>query len=180
MTRGNRVVQQKIFLKDEGTSHNKNRTIASWHNNRGSLSKDTISSQAKPNKISAIATRTTSHTVTHVTHISLVHCPKEGLDFILSHLSEPIWPRTVSTKATDGRQVIVNSHEEALAYFKAANYLDCRINAYPFWRPSILSDFLGIKNTVPPNFIMIDLDLSNFNGEANTIRTTLRKTLKIT
>lgn len=119
----------------------------------------------------------TCHTVTHVTQISSVHCPTEGLDFILSHLSEPMWPRTVSTKATDGRQVIVNSKEEALAYFNAANYLDCRISAYPYWRPSILSNFVGTKNTIPPNLIMIDLDLSNFNDEGNAIKGALRKTL---
>ena len=34
------------------------------------------------------------------------------------------WPRIISTKATGGTQVIVNSKEEALAHFKAANYLD--------------------------------------------------------
>ena len=136
------------------------------------------SSQRISNEISPIAIRTTRHTVTHVTQISPVHCPRKGLDFILSHLQEPIWPRTVSTKATGGRQIIVNSKDEALAYFKAANYFDCRISAYPFWRPSTLSDFVGIRNTIPPSFVMIDLDLSNFNDKVNTIKTTLRKTLQ--
>ena len=89
-----------------------------------------------------------------------------------------MWPRTISTNTTDGRQVIVNSGEEALAYFKAANYYDSRISAYPYWRSSTLSDFVGIKNTIPPNLIMIDIDLSNSNDEANVIKTTLRKTLR--
>ena len=163
------MYNRKIFLKCGGTSNN---------NSSKSCSNDTNSSQTIEGKISAIGARNTRHTVTHVTQISLGHCPSEGLNFILSHLSEPVWPRTVSTNATGGRQVIVNSREEALAYFKAANYFDCRISAYPYWRSSTLSDFVGIKNTIPPNLVMIDLDLPNFNGEFNTIKGTLRKILQ--
>ena len=142
-----------------------------------------ISSQAAAvaNNISPEGATNPCHTVTHVilvTQISPDHRSNKGLDFILSHLQEPMWPRTISTKATDGRQVIVNNKEEALAYFSAANYFDCRISAYPYWRSSILSDFVGLRNAIPPNFIMIDLDLSNFNHESNTIKVTLRKTLK--
>ena len=94
------------------------------------------------------------------------------LDYILSHFKtddkeeegQPrLWPRTISTKATQGRQVIVNSQQEALAYFKAANYFDCRISAYPYWRPSIVSSFAGIKNPIAPDLIMIDLDRSISN-----------------
>src|SRR5215207_2674486 len=57
---------------------------------------------------------------------------KTGLADILSHFHEQDrWPRTISTKATEGRQVVVDTEEEALAWFKAANYFDCRISAYP-------------------------------------------------
>ena len=55
---------------------------------------------------------------------------EEGLVFILGHFSEPIFPRTISTAATYGAQVLVYSKEEALARFEAANLLDCRINAF--------------------------------------------------
>jgi hypothetical protein len=142
-----------------------------------------INSQAAAvaNNISPAGATNPCHTVTLVTLVTQIspdHRSNKGLDFILSHLQEPMWPRTISTKATDGRQVIVNNKEEALAYFKAANYSDCRISAYPYWRPSILSDFVGTKNTIPPNLIMIDLDKSNFNHESNTIKATLRKTLQ--
>jgi hypothetical protein len=163
------VYNRKIFPKCGVTSNN---------NSSNNCSNDANSNQTIEGKISAIGTRNTCHTVTHVTQISLGHCPSEGLNFILSHLREPIWPRTVSTNATGGRQVIVNSKEEVLAYFKAANYFDCRISAYPYWRSSTLSDFVGIKNTIPPNLVMIDLDLPNFNGEFNTIKGTLRKILQ--
>jgi hypothetical protein len=133
------------------------------------------------NNISSTSTMNPCHTVTHVIHdihVSSGCFSNEGLDFIISHLQEPMWPRTISTKATYGRQVTVNSREEALAYFKAANHLDCRINAYPYWRPSTLSDFIGVKNTIPPSLLMIDLDLSDFNGEANIIKAALRKILR--
>lgn len=56
---------------------------------------------------------------------------KEGLDFILTHFKEG-FPRTISTKTTEGRQVVVYNKDEALAMFKAANYLDCKINAYVY------------------------------------------------
>jgi len=83
---------------------------------------------------------------------------RKGLDYILSHFEHQtqIWPRTVSTKATEGRQTIAYSNEEALTRFKLANFMDCRISAYPYWRSSITSNFIGIRNAIAPNFIMID------------------------
>ena len=44
---------------------------------------------------------------------------KDGLDFILSHFMEG-FPRTISTKTTEGRQIVVYSKEEALARFKSS------------------------------------------------------------
>jgi Primase X len=70
-----------------------------------------------------------------------------GLDFILGHFTAFPFPRAISTKTTEGRQVWVNNRAEALARFKQANYLDCRINAYSN------HDIRG-----NPNFIFIDLD----------------------
>jgi hypothetical protein len=89
---------------------------------------------------------------------------EEGLDFILSHFKEG-FPRTISTKATEGRQVV---KYEALAMFKAANHLDCKINAYPRF-----VEWKGI-NRQPPNFIFIDLD----QGRFKFIDKVLDKTLK--
>jgi hypothetical protein len=83
-----------------------------------------------------------------------------GLEFILSHLNKPNWPRTISTKLTEGRQFIVHSRLEALSYFKDSNFLDCRIGAY---KPG--------SRTI--DFIMIDIDRSNFKSkqELNTVKT---------
>jgi hypothetical protein len=84
---------------------------------------------------------------------------QNGLDFILTHFEAPIWPRTISTYTTQGRQILVYNREEAFARFKQSNFLDCRINAYP--------DYTGFGqlNRQPPNFIFIDLDSSSFRTE---------------
>lgn len=55
----------------------------------------------------------------------------QGLDFILSHFQESLWPRAISTHLTEGRQILVFNKEEAVARFKQSNFLDCRISAYP-------------------------------------------------
>jgi len=73
-----------------------------------------------------------------------------GLDFVLRHFSATAFPRTISTKTTNGRQILVNSKAQALARFKQANYIDCRINAYS--NHDIHGD---------PNFIFLDVDSPN-------------------
>ena len=83
---------------------------------------------------------------------------EEGVDFILSHLGEPVWPRTTFTK-TLGKQYTVYSREEALARFKQSNLLDCRINAYSDYIP-----YRGI-NRQAPDFIFIDIDRSMFRTD---------------
>jgi hypothetical protein len=78
------------------------------------------------------------------------------LEFILKHLDAPLWPRTISTKTSEGRQIVVNSKQEALARFKQSNYTDCRINAFPSYienRGKIIQ---------PSDFIFIDIDQQQF------------------
>jgi hypothetical protein len=84
---------------------------------------------------------------------------KDGLDFLLTHFQEPIWPRTISTRTTDKKQILVYSKQEALARFTQANWQDCRTSAYPSY-----TEYKGI-NRQAPNFIFIDLDRSTFNTE---------------
>ena len=95
----------------------------------------------------------------------------EDLDFILCHFQGQTWPRTISTTATYGAQVLVFSIEEAAQKFAAANMLDCRINAYPAY-----TQYKGI-NRQAPNFIFIDLDRCNFTTE-RALRLALDRTLK--
>ena len=94
---------------------------------------------------------------------------QDGLDFILSHFQEPLFPRKIMTKKL-GYQVEVFSKEEALEYFKSSNYEDCRINAYPSF-----TEYHGINRT-PISFLMVDLDLKE-KGKAVLDRV-LNKTLQ--
>jgi hypothetical protein len=55
---------------------------------------------------------------------------QSGLEFILSHLSRPNFPRNIMTHRL-GRQILVHSVEEAMRYYKGSEFLDCRISAYP-------------------------------------------------
>jgi hypothetical protein len=81
----------------------------------------------------------------------------ENIDFILCHLSNPLFPRTIMTRALGHQKEVLNA-DEALTHFKASNYQDCRINAYPSY-----TDYRGI-NLIAPSFIMIDLDLKDFES----------------
>jgi hypothetical protein len=80
---------------------------------------------------------------------------EDGLDFILSHFQEPIFPRKIMTRQL-GYQVEVFNKKVALEYFKSSNYEDCRINAYPSF-----TEYHGINRT-PISFLMVDLDLKDF------------------
>jgi hypothetical protein len=83
----------------------------------------------------------------------------ENLDFALSYFEEPVFPRTISTLATQGRQIIVYNKDEVISAYIRSDYVDCRINAYP-----VHTEYKGI-NRQAPNFIFIDLDKSGFKTE---------------
>lgn len=89
----------------------------------------------------------------------------------MEHFEGQFLPRTISTYATRNRQILVHSREEALTRFKAAEYLDCKINAFP--------DYTGMKNLnrQKPNFIFIDLDSGAFKT-CEELDKVLTKTLK--
>lgn len=96
---------------------------------------------------------------------------ESGLDFILSHFPNQRYPRTISTKKTQNSQVKVYSKEDVLIYFKQANFIDCRINAYP--SNTIFKEI----QRYPPDFIFIDLDRVIFNSE-RALNLALYKTLQ--
>jgi hypothetical protein len=91
-----------------------------------------------------------------------------GVDFLLSHLSKPEFPRTIATKLTEGKQVVVYEKIQALAYYKQANYMDCRLSAYPY-NVSNLSQVI--------DFVMLDLDLNNFKYSRQKLDRALHKIL---
>ena len=49
--------------------------------------------------------------------------------------------------------------QQVLEYFRASNYEDCRINAYPSYTK------YGSINRTPPTFLMIDIDLKDFSSK---------------
>jgi hypothetical protein len=98
---------------------------------------------------------------------------KDGLDFILNHFQEPLFPRKIMTRQL-GYQVEVFSKEEALEYFKDSNYEDCRINAYPSF-----TEYRGI-NTTPVSFLMVDLDLKDIADEKKKGKAALDRVLNKT
>jgi hypothetical protein len=95
--------------------------------------------------------------------------PIAGLDYILSHFIGPIWPRNIASRTTEGRQLAVHTRQEALARFAQANWLDCRISAYPpnaTVNPSDLQRFQGLT-TITPRYliVIIDLDQQSFKSD---------------
>lgn len=95
-----------------------------------------------------------------------------GLDFILRHFKpHDLFPRNISTKATEGKQLTVFSKVEALAMYKQANGLDCKIAAYHStnWRK-------GLCKLVAPDFLFIDLDLGTL-GTVDKLDKALTHTL---
>jgi hypothetical protein len=100
---------------------------------------------------------------------------EDGLDFILNHLQEPLFPRKVMTRDL-GYQAEVFNEEGALQCFKSSHYKDCRINAYPTY-----TEYHGINRT-PVSFLTVDLDLKDFGTEkvpkkTNLLERALKKTL---
>jgi hypothetical protein len=99
-----------------------------------------------------------------------------GLDFILSHLEQPvIFPRTIMTKKL-GYQRKVYSKERMLEHFIDSDFIDCRINAFPLLKEGA---------TWPPNLLFINLDLADFNSFSSnnnnskkSLKLALDKTLK--
>jgi hypothetical protein len=91
-----------------------------------------------------------------------------GLDFILSHLEEPIiFPRTIMTKKL-GYQRIVYSKESAFEHFIESEFIDCRINAFPSLKEGV---------TWKPELLFIDLDLYDFNTK-KSLQLVLNKILR--
>jgi hypothetical protein len=84
----------------------------------------------------------------------------KGLDFILSHLSSPIFPRMIMTKRL-GYQNRVHSIEEMIKEFELSNWQDCRINAYPIYPEidEVDSIFNYNSNIKAATFVMIDFDI---------------------
>lgn len=97
---------------------------------------------------------------------------ENNVNFILSHFQDQVqlFPRKIMV--SDRGQLSISNKQEVLAKYKQANYIDCKINAYP--------EFIQWKgiNRVPPSFLFIDLDLENFNYDKILLEKALLRTQK--
>jgi hypothetical protein len=72
---------------------------------------------------------------------------------------------------------IQNSKDKVFEYFKDSGFIDCKINAFPFNTEHSRID-LEVKNKTAASFIMIDLDLKDFeNKSKEKLDNQLKKTL---
>jgi hypothetical protein len=104
---------------------------------------------------------------------------EQGLDFMLGHFEEPLFPRKVSTIATEDRQHSVGSRDRALLYYKAAIMRrDCKLAVYPDYQK--LVDSLAVPPTYrpKPSHLFIDLDLKSFAGDQARFELALKATLE--
>ena len=94
---------------------------------------------------------------------------KEGIDFLLSHFEgrQRLFPRKMSTLASNGKQFTVCNKEQILNACIKSNFKDCRLNAYPVLEDGVLQ---------APNLIFVDLDLQSNLKELDK---NLEETLKI-
>ncbi|MDQ3970014.1 MAG: hypothetical protein M3275_16650 [Thermoproteota archaeon] len=92
---------------------------------------------------------------------------KEGLEFILSHFEEPLFPRKVATAATKNAQKPdggVLDTQQAMTYYQGSLWEDCRIAAF------------GL-NQQNPNLVFVDIDAKDFPSR-RSFTLALTKTLK--
>jgi hypothetical protein len=105
---------------------------------------------------------------------------KQGIRFILSHFEgrQQLFPRKMSTTLSQGRQFIVYNEEQIISECIKANFIDCRLNAYP-----ILSNDDIAAAIQAPNIIFVDIDISKgFESQEEAIiklNKILKKTLNI-
>jgi len=83
---------------------------------------------------------------------------EDGINFILSHFQEPIFPRKIFTPIQ--KQIRIESTDEILKYFKESKFYDCRISAYPF----LENWYVKLHGPQPPDILFIDLDASQFKS----------------
>ena len=96
---------------------------------------------------------------------------EDGINFILSHFQEPIFPRKIFTPIL--KQIKIENTDEILKYFKESKFYDCRISAFPFLEKYQIT----MHGPQPPDILFIDLDASQFKS-GRALYLALVKTLK--
>jgi hypothetical protein len=73
--------------------------------------------------------------------------------------------KTRGQKKIEYESDIQNSKDKIFEYFKDSGFIDCKINAFPFNTEHTGVD-LEVKNKTAASFIMIDLDLKDFENKS--------------
>jgi hypothetical protein len=96
----------------------------------------------------------------------------DGIDLILTlfeKAGQRLFPRNIMTSKSNG-QITINSKDEILQRFEEAQFVDCRINAYPKVPHGTLQT---------PNIILIDLDMDrSLKTAQRLIKQLLNKTIE--
>jgi hypothetical protein len=108
---------------------------------------------------------------------------KSGLNYIFSHFSHQheIFPRTIMTKKYNSQILVDHAKNEMdfknriFRYYCEADFMDCRINAFPYNTHYRKMDFT-VTNRTSASLIMLDLDLGNFDGDKQKLNKQLGKT----
>jgi hypothetical protein len=116
----------------------------------------TTTTSAAATTRTATATATSISALVRITSKQFEMEVKEGLVFILNHLDN-LWPRMISTYATKGAQRPVKDFTEAMAWFKASNFLDCRVSGYPIYTNDYIS-----RTGIAPSTLLVDIDKEHF------------------
>jgi hypothetical protein len=109
---------------------------------------------------------------------------KDNIDFVLSHFEgqHELFPRSILTgkqriwKVIDFYSDEQKSKDRIIESFRESGFIDCRINAFPHITQHRID--VDVKNKTAATFIMIDLDLKNFDNKIkldNQLTKTLNK-----
>ena len=107
---------------------------------------------------------------------------KQGIRFIQSNFEgrQQLFPRIISIALSQGRQFIVYNEEQILSECIKANFIDCRLNAYPIIiSEGSASDAFDIFSAQVPNIIFVDIDLSKGFESQEEATIKLNKRLKM-
>lgn len=113
-----------------------------------------------------------------------VNLIKDNISFILSHFEgqHELFPRTILTGEKRHWEIIdfysdeQKSKDIIFESFRKHGFIDCRINAFPYNTQHRIN--FDVKNKTAATFIMVDLDLKNFDSRIkldNQLRKTLNK-----
>jgi hypothetical protein len=114
--------------------------------------------------------------------INCPNCPnvsvEHGLDFMLGHFEEPLFPRNVSTAATRGAQKPVYDKDRAILFYQGALRQDCRLAVYPNYEVMAEKGLLTSGYRPKPSHLFIDLDLTTFANDQHKLDLALKGTLR--